>query len=152
MQRNSTIKRSNCSPAPHPSGAAHCHRGLGDVYRLQGRLDKAEVAFDLTEELYVEAKKKESIGVGLLLIGRAFLALERANLDDAIDLLEKAQGIFSVDKTDSPYDLARTHEALGDVYSASGDRAAASKRVTLARERSTYKLNATAQLRACPRN
>lgn len=117
----------------HPFGQAHCYRGLGDVFVKLGRHSEAEVAFDTAMRLYDDALKNPSLGVGLVYLGRARLALAMTRHGEALQWCRRAAELFDPRNQNEPYELGVAHELLGDVHFGTMQREAARATYEIAR-------------------
>lgn len=97
-------------------GQAHCHRGLADVSVKLGLFPEAEAALDASLKLYDEAQKNPSLGVGLVYLGRARLALAQSDHGAAIQWCRRATELFDPQNQNEPYELGIAHELVGDVH------------------------------------
>lgn len=98
-----------------PFGHAHCRRGLGDVAVQQGDFSQAQKEFDAAMELYEEAGKLRSLGVGLVMIGRGRLAIANHTSGSAVDQLKAAIELLDVLELNEPYEQAQAYELMGQV-------------------------------------
>lgn len=96
-----------------PFGHAHCRRGLGDVAVQKGDLPRARKEFDAAMELYEEAGKLHSLGVGLVMIGRGRLAIGEHDAASATDQLKAAIELLDVLALNEPYEQAQAYELMG---------------------------------------
>ena len=97
-------------------GQAHCHRGLGDTYIRLERFAEAEDEFNHAMRLYVEARKERSLGVGLVMIGKARLCLAQNNLEEAKAKLSEVIKLLDSCNLNEPYEQAQAYEVMGQVY------------------------------------
>lgn len=107
-------------PKESPFGEAHCRRGLGCVFTQLGKYSEAAAEFQRARELYIEARKEKSLGMGLLLIGEALLSSAHNNTAEAVARLELAINLLDASNLNEGYDLARAYEHLGDIYATDG--------------------------------
>ena len=101
-------------------GQAHCYRGLGDLFVKMGRFPEADSAFDSALKMYDDAQKNPCLGVGLVYLGRAHLALAQADCNGAVQWCRRAADLFDPQNQNEPYELAVTHELLGDIHHSTG--------------------------------
>ncbi len=94
-------------------GQAHCHRGLGDTYIKLGRFAEAEDEFNHAMRLYVEARKERSLGVGLVMIGKARLSFAQGNLEEAQAKLSEVIKLLDSRNLNEPYEQAQAYEVMG---------------------------------------
>jgi tetratricopeptide (TPR) repeat protein/transcriptional regulator with XRE-family HTH domain len=101
-------------------GQAHCWRGLGDLSVRNGNLKAADDAFDTAMNLYDEARKNPSLGVALVALGRARLALARNDPELAMTHLVATSQLLDREHLDEPYEFAVAHELIGEAFVATG--------------------------------
>jgi tetratricopeptide (TPR) repeat protein len=118
-------------------GLAHCYRGLGDVSVREGELDAAGDFFESALVYYSDARKNRSLGVGLVFLGQARLALARADCGSALEIARNAAELFDRQQLNEPYELASAYELIGDIHNQAGrkDQARASYELAIQRYR-----------------
>ncbi|MEI9927818.1 MAG: AAA family ATPase [Sphingomonas sp.] len=118
---------------PHNDfGQAHCWRGLGDIQVRRGDFIMAQEAFDTALRLYDEARKNPSLGVALVGLGRARLALAQQELDVAILHLDATAQLLDREHLDEPYEFAVAHELIGETLAATGQNGRARAEFSIA--------------------
>lgn len=101
-----------------PFGQAHCHRGLGDTYTQLGQFPEAATEFNHATRLYIEARKERSLGVGLVMIGKARLYLAQGNLEKAQAELSEVIVLLDNRHLNEPYEQALAYEVMGQTLMA----------------------------------
>lgn len=103
-------------------GQAHCWRGIADVYVKQGRVGEAPSCFARAMELYTDARKVPSLGVSLVMLGRARLLEAEGQMFEALDAYRAEAIQLDREHLNEPYEYAVARSLIGGALSTLSER------------------------------